>query len=521
MKRSICFSLMCFAVLAIKSCTDLDEQYESHLTEDQVANSENSNVDALLTNLRYATKPPFQNAFGGVISLSEITTDILIAPTRGPDWDDNGTWRQLHQHRWNADHSFVTRCFSDLNGVIFAATDLLRFHPTRQQEVTARFYRAWSMYFVLDFFDQVPYRDPGENTLESARVRKGLDALEYIIGEINELMPDLPDGPASEPNKNAAKVLLMKCYLNKGVYANRQFPTFDVADMNKVISFANEVLNANQYSFSGNYFDNFAPNNDLIGRENIFTQENVAAANDSPLILLTIIPLHYASTPFGSNGWAVPSDFYDKFEDGDKRKGQAYNTPEGPPNPGNRINMGFLFGQQYDLFTDEPLSDRTGKPLIFTREVAALETGYNLEVTGIRPQKYAFDYSNQVSFKNDWVYLRLSDVLLMKAEAILRGGNATSAGPYGSSPLELVNAIRVDPSRAASALSSIDLNTLLDERARELWLECWRRQDLIRFGKFLEPFHEKVYVSDPKYLLFPIPSQQMNVNSNLVQNPGY
>ena len=118
-------------------------------------------------------QPPFQNPFGGVISLSEVTTDELIAPTRGPHWDDNGIWRQLHQHRWNGDNTLVTGCFNDLNGVVFAATDLLQFNPTRAQAAVARFYRAWAMYWVLDFFDQVPYRDPGENTLQVARVRKG------------------------------------------------------------------------------------------------------------------------------------------------------------------------------------------------------------------------------------------------------------------------------------------------------------------------------------------------------------
>jgi len=109
----------------------------------------------------------------------------------------------------------------------------------------------------------------------------------------------------------------------------------------------------------------------------------------------------------------------------------------------------------------------------------------------------------------------------MKAEAILRGGTPTNSGVYGSSALELVNRIRTDPSRGASPLTFVDLNIVLDERGREFWLECWRRQDLIRFGKFLEPFQQKDYVSDSKYLLFPIPSQQMVVNSNLSQNPGF
>ena len=62
---------------------------------------------------------------------------------------------------------------------------------------------------------------------------------------------------------------------------------------------------------------------------------------------------------------------------------------------------------------------------------------------------------------------------------------------------------------------------MYNERGRELWWEGWRRQDMIRFKKFLSPFQEKDYVSDPKYLIFPIPDDQLAVNPNLKQNPGY
>ena len=61
---------------------------------------------------------------------------------------------------------------------------------------------------------------------------------------------------------------------------------------------------------------------------------------------------------------------------------------------------------------------------------------------------------------------------------------------------------------------------MLDERGREMYWEGWRRQDLIRFGKFLQPWQEKP-ADDPKNLLFPIPSSQLAVNPNLTQNPGY
>lgn len=235
--------------------------------------------------------------------------------------------------------------------------------------------------------------------------------------------------------------------------------------------------------------------------------------------------MHYNQNPSGWNGFTSLSDFYNKFEAVDKRRGIKYNytSPNAPVNPANAVNVGFLKGQQYDMTTGAALKDRTGAPLIFTDAVSLIERGTNLEVTGIRAYKYPIDYqyNDNGNINNDYVYFRLGDVLLMKAEAILRGGTgATNAGGYGTTALALVNALRTHASRTATALATVTLDNLIDERGRELYLESWRRQDLIRFGKFLQPWQEKP-ADDPKYLLFPIPNGQLAANPNLTQNPGY
>ena len=85
--------------------------------------------------------------------------------------------------------------------------------------------------------------------------------------------------------------------------------------------------------------------------------------------------------------------------------------------------------------------------------------------------------------------------------------------------LAIVNPLRAV--RGATAMASINETSLLAERARELYLEGWRRTDLVRFGKFLEPWAEKPNTDDPKYLLFPFPSAQIVANPSLMQNPGY
>ncbi|MGZ5134624.1 MAG: RagB/SusD family nutrient uptake outer membrane protein [Flavitalea sp.] len=500
------------------SCKKLNETVGGNLTTGQVAN----NSAAELLRGVYASLAPTFTSYLDIFALSDMTTDEAIVPTRGNDWDDNGMWRLLHQHKWDPGHQTIRDCFKSLAGVVFAATDILQYNPNAQQKAEAKFLRAWAMYWLLDLFDQVPYREPGENIVQPAKVRKGIVALDYIIGEINDAQPDLPDGPAGKANKFAARALLMKCYLNKGVYADRANPSFDPLDMDKIIRLADTIINSNKYFFSEKYFDNFCPDNKTKGKENIFTQ----ASNSDGGYLLGLAwsaPLHYKQGGF--NGTTTLSDFYNKFESTDKRREAVYDYPNAPPNPGRRVNVGFLIGPQYDLVVDTLLISSENVPVIFTPEVKNIEPGPDLDNPGIRPIKYAPDYLNFYFYlspaTNDFVYFRFPDVLLMKAEAILRGGTPTYAGSYGISALSIVNSIRTDPSRNASALSSINLDVLYDERGRELWWENWRRQDMIRFGEYLLPFQEKYYQSDPKYLLFPIPYEQLSVNPNLKQNEGY
>jgi hypothetical protein len=526
--RRISIIAVLFLSIVSLNCTKLKEKFSGDLTPDQISGS-SSNVSALLTGVYNSMRTTFQDQTR-VYCLWEMTTDELIGPTRGPDWDDNGVWRVLHTHTWDGESIRIREGFNDLSGTVFAATDLLRFNPTATQAAEAKYLRAFAMFMLLDGWDQVPYRDPGESVITPSRVRKGAEALDYIIAELNAAIPDLPAGGGNNTyraNKDAARVLLMKCYLNRGVFASnttRRTPTFAAADMNQVISLADAIINSGTYSFTPNYFDNFAPTNTTIGKENIWTQLNEAGVSTgSPTVRSRYhSAMHYKQNPGGWNGFATLSDFYNKFEASDKRRGVNYPTPGSPPNPGNRINVGFLVGQQYDWTNDTLLRDRTGALMIFTPQVKSVEVGNNLEITGIRAYKYPIDYANDGSGNtdNDYVFFRLADVLLMKAEAILRGGTGTVAGVYGSTPLTLVNYIRTLPSRSASVLTSVTLDNLLDERGREMYLESWRRQDLIRFGKFLQPWQEKDQ-SDPKYLLFAIPNQQLAVNPNLTPNPGY
>ena len=123
----------------------------------------------------------------------------------------------------------------------------------------------------------------------------------------------------------------------------------------------------------------------------------------------------------------------------------------------------------------------------------------------------------------DFPVFRYADVLLMAAECALNGSTVISLAE-GTGYLNQVRARAGLPDA-----NGLDVNALLDERARELYLELWRRQDLIRYDyyttdKYLWQWkggeHDGKAVESYKNL-FPIPNSDMMVNPNLEQNDGY
>lgn len=488
-------------------CSKLDEKFKDSLPS---TSSGNIKVEDLLNTLYRSDMRMFQGQ-GGFWAMQEHSSDEAVGPTRGGDWDDNGVWRVIHAHKWDANHAEMYNAYRGLGKIVYDATELLAFSPTPQQAAEARFMRAFANFYWVEGWNQVPYREQGGDPLAVPKVRVGAEALDYVIKELEEIKSALPDGGGEnvvKANKDACRVLLMKAYLTKGVIANRAAPTFDAGDMAKVIALADEIPAA-KYALTTNYFSNFAPTNNVLSTENIFTGENIGGSSSGGVRNLYFCSLHYNNNPSGWNGFTTLSEFYDKFDATDKRRSASYTGVTDRTG----LKVGLLEGQQFNQ-AGVALKDRNGNPLAFTKQVALKETDKNtLEVTGVRVVKYPPDYDNGDNVNNDYVFFRYADVLLMKAEALLRsGGSATTA-------LGLVNAVRA---RAGVAdLVSVNLDQLLDERGREFYWEGQRRQDLIRFGKFLAPNSLKPETSDAHYLLFPTPAPQLAANPNLVQNPGY
>jgi hypothetical protein len=172
------------------------------------------------------------------------------------------------------------------------------------------------------------------------------------------------------------------------------------------------------------------------------------------------------------------------------------------------------------FYTDGQKLDGINNPTVFTE--GYLSTKFrNLTSNGAKGQ-------NETFVDTDFPMFRLADVYLMYAEAVLRGGSGGDAG----TALNYVNAIREraygDASGNISA-AELDLPFILDERARELYWEGHRRTDLIRFGAFTGDSYLWDWKGNVKdgsatqshFVLFPLPSSDRAVNTNLKQNPGY
>lgn len=500
------------------SCTNLDEQILDGVPAGETGAV---NTSALLLSA-YNGLRDFEDQ-GMMFSMDEMSGDGLVGPTRGGDWDDNAKWRQFQTQTWGPDHEEVRKAWNSLLSNVYNCNVVIEESTVASEITQARFLRAFYYFNVIDLFGQVPYREEGSSLLDDPKVWTRVEATAFVISELEAVLPALPartPGDASIANSDAANFLLAKLYLNKGVYnaASPEGPyTFDAADMNKVVTYVNAITSV----LAPDYWDNFIPANNL-SPEILFSAKNTIGGPGN-MQSRWRMGMHYNQTPDGWNGFTTMAEYYDRFDPADKRRNRS--TPEIIKNFGNPI--GFQYGLIYKPAEKNAdgsfkvggyaggtveVKNRSGAPLFFTKEITLITGGATLETAGIRAQKYEPDAANLSNPENDYVFFRYSDALLMKAEADLRGA---SGGVAEATTILAQIAVRTGQPAAAPTLDGIYI-----ERGKELWWEGWRRNDMVRFGKFLAARELKPYVSPNKYLLYPIPAEAL-FNANLVQNPGY
>src|SRR5690606_27884379 len=266
MKNKFTILLLFAGFGLIYSCTDLELEPTDSVFREPVESGEFpgvADVAASLTNAYNSIQSHLQTQ-ESLYALQEATSDELLIPTRGTDWGDNGVWRTLHQHTWNSSHHFILNTWNNFNSSIFGATEIIETSSASPQQVAeAKFIRAFSMFWIIDLFGQVPFRGVNEGPDVNPIVMSREEAFNFAVQDLQEALPNLPStGPGAgtdRASKAAAHLLLAKLYLNKHVYLGSG--TAAPADMDQVISHVDAIA-AEGFALQSGFFEIFEPSVD-------------------------------------------------------------------------------------------------------------------------------------------------------------------------------------------------------------------------------------------------------------------
>lgn len=439
----------------------------------------------------------------------ELTTDEAVI-----SWND-GTLKDYHYQTWTSAGEFIRAMYNRLYYQVALCNEFIRESTDaklNERGITGadkstveiyraevRFLRALSYWHAIDLYGNVPFVDENNQVGSFFPVQKSrADLFAYVESELLDIETKLVDAKANEygrADKAAAWMLLSKLYLNANVYIGADKYTECLNYVKKAI--------ASPYALEPTYANLFLADNNLCN-EIIF-----------PITFDGVHTRTWGGTTFivnaGVGGSMVPAEF-----------GIAGGWA------GTRTTPQFV-----DKFTD--ITGATDKRAMFhtagqsksISDIFTFTDGYGIKKWKNKTRGGA-NGSDLTHPDTDFPVFRLADAYLMYAEAVIRGGSGGDA----TTALGYVNAIRTRAyGNATGNITSgqLNLNFILDERARELYGECHRRTDLIRFGRF----STSTYVwewkgnvkdgasTDSHFDLFPIPSTDMGANPNLVQNPGY
>ncbi len=443
-------------------------------------------------------------------NLQELPTDEAICA-----WGDFGI-PQLNMMTYSAQNPFVEGLYYRIYHQVAMSNEFLRQstedkladrgQSDLKEEVEilraeARFIRAFAYAHSLDLFGNVPFvLEDDDVGIELPKQIKRKDLFTWLETELKEIDPLMLSAGTSEygrVDRGAAWMLLSRLYLNAEVYTG----TANWAD---VITYTEKINNA--YTFYADEFENmFLANNDQM--DFIFTVPydgtnmqnwggtqfliHSATGGDIDAVVIGIIG--------GWGGNRVLREAYAQFGSGDKR------GLTGDKN--NQVGMFFNSGT---LDVSDPTQYVEGYGVMKFKNI-------DPDDTELRKDFVSTDYP----------MMRLAESYLMYAEAYVKGGNGDQA-----KALEYVNKIR----ERAYGDNSGEINTggltedfILAERGRELFWECQRRTDLIRFNKYVTSDYlwqwkggvENGSPVNAKYKLYPIPAKDIGANPGLKQNLGY
>lgn len=546
------FLFLLLAALSMTSC--LDEHPKDQLDEDAIYGSASDiYINAVASLYNYIgganESEGIQGTCRGIYDYNTLTTDEAMIPIRGGDWYDGGLWNAMYQHRWTADDQSLYDTWKYIYKVIVLANKSLDIISSKsvllsaaqQEEYRAevRAIRAMFYYYAMDMFGRVPLVLSTDEQLHSSLFQGQTDrssVFHFIFQELQQVLPSLPDQHSNKEGNYYGRItqpvvnfLLAKLALNAEIYMYDDW-TQGYANRPKGSDIHFSVPAAEASSHDGDkelnawetciyYCDKLAEEGYVLESDDAF---NFSAHNETSKENIFTIPMdkniytnqfHYLFRSYhythgGVLGWGSENGTCATIS---TMKANHY----GEADEDARCKMNFVAGvvkvDGHELLMDN------GKPL----EYQPFEVAQNLtnskfvKTAGARMAKYEVDRTSYMDGKlqsNDIVLFRYADALLMKAEAKVRNGE------NGDEELNRIRARVGMPYRKAT------LDNILEERLLELVWEGWRRQDLIRFGKFTGAYDLRTPLqgeSSGYTTVFPIPQKCIDLNSELVQNKGY
>lgn len=492
------------AALSFTGCFDLDEQTYTEIPIDKFFKNEQ---ELVATAGRAYTKLQAYCTEQSLWTLNLQVSDECAVPVNAAgEWTDE-RYGQLHRHTYNASNKLVNQgwnfCFDGIaacNEILYELNlSEIEFEGKGKILAEVEVLRALFYMLAIDGWGNVPFSiDYTDTSYPEQKDRAFMFNFieKAILDNIEEL-----DATASIENygrvtQGVAWTILAKLYLNAETWINE--PMWEEA-----ADACQQVMNLGCYHIEQDYTLNFAVVNEA-STENIFAipySTNYTESDHNAFILFILALDSWGADKFNISasvwdGFVCQPDFFESYAEKDLRRDQTW----------------MYAGNQLPQMSDAPYNP------VFDESLYS--TGRGVQ-DGARIWKWNYQtddllLSDQTSMENDFAFFRYADVVLMYAEALVRQGRAADAANLAD-----LQAIRTRAGLAPYTAADLTLDELLAERGRELAWEGWRRQDLIRFGKYDEAWWAKPSLGDPRRNLFPIPTTVRNANPNLAQNPGY
>ena len=534
-------------------CTDLDVPVESQYTS--YPNSEAA-LEAQLSGIYFQMRDCFGRRYMEGLALS---SDEYTAVSYGGNWYDNGAYAHPSLHSFTYEDASIDWMTVLASGVV-KANEVIDSEADDSYKAPARAMRAFFTYIMMDCWGDVAINDSklsGQIDLEKRQPRA--DVARWIESELKEIIPQLTTETTGEnygkPNKYMAQALLAKLYINWPVYTAASPEAYDANSYSgeklaECIAVCDEIIKSGKFELGPDpYRFKFASDNTervqngtikdfIYAMPYHTTQATGMQYGRSPSYkdIKTLKPSYYGEALTNSGGGYVTMtpEFVKLFNlKGDERNmlilGLSENLDDYRYGTGGDENTVYVYDPTTLLPTTEVCKDKEGNPLKLSRNINLVEKDFTINVgdnltgwrQGCRNLKWHVtrtDYANGRNQSNDIPLLRYADVLLMKAEALVRQGKASEATALVNQIRSYVNAEQLDHSPS--------LNDIYEERGREFFDENMRRADMIRFGHFEDEYfpHYKDFPTanfDKTRRVFPINKSMLDLNPKWTQNNGY